>query len=81
MPGTKRKGAGDAAGTAKESQAVTMETQAEIIERGSEGREKRTPSTEGQHTADCCLGTEADCVGPRNKLALLMRSRRELTGM
>ena len=81
MPGTKRKGASDAAGTAKESQAVTMETQAEIIEQGSEGCEKRTPSMEGYHTADCCLGTEADCVGPRNKLALLLRSRRDLTSM
>ena len=73
MPRTRRKGAGDAAGTAKESQAETMQTQVEITEQGSKECEKRTSAQKGTtwltvlpgyrgrpcHGRPCYPGTEA----------------------
>ena len=67
---------GDAAGTAKESQAETMQTQVEITEQGSKECEKRTSAQKGTtwltvlpgyrgrpcHGRPCYPGTEAACV-------------------
>lgn len=74
-PRTRRKGAGDAAGTAKGSQAVTMETEVEITEQGSEECETRASPQKALHGRPCHPGTEAARVGPRNKLALLTCSQ------
>ena len=91
MPRTRRKGAGDAAGTAKESQAETMQTQVEITEQGSKECEKRTSAQKGTtwltvlpgyrgrpcHGRPCYPGTEAARV-TADRVTRVPRGRRLL---